>query len=108
MKQVFLWARQPSTLLALALLASAVAYWFTGSTALAAGAAAAVLGGVNDQTRDLLVRMETMEDAIRPAKVSTPGSALLKAASAVSTAVAAAKPVAGLLTAASLSSIAGT
>ena len=80
MRPILLWAKQPTTLLAFALVAAAVSYWFTRSAAIAAGVAAAILGGVNDQTRDLLTRMEAMEDTVNSAAQFNSKSAVIQPA----------------------------
>ena len=82
MRPILLWAKQPTTVLAFALVAAAISYWFTHSAPLAAGVAAAILGGVNDQTRDLITRMEAMEDAVHSATQVNFASAVTQPANA--------------------------
>lgn len=59
------WVRQPSTLAAAGLLLGAGVYWLTRDPSLALAAAAVPLGGVSDHTKQLLVRIEQLEDALR-------------------------------------------
>jgi hypothetical protein len=66
MKAVLAWVKQPSTLVALSLVAGGAAYWFTGNPVVAAMAAGAVCGSVNDNTKALLTKVEALEDAARP------------------------------------------
>ncbi len=94
MKPILRWAKQPTTLLAFAVIAAGVAYWFTRSAALAAGVAAAVLGGIDDHTQDVLARLEGLEDVVRPAVAAGPISALEKAATPASALVTALQPLA--------------
>ncbi len=93
MKPILAWAKQPTTLLALAIVAAGVAYWLTRSAAVAAGVVAAILGGVNDHTQDLLARMEAMEDAARPALGAKPISAVAQAATVASAVMTVVKPL---------------
>ena len=46
-------------------IATLAAYWFSGNAALAAMAAAAIPGAVNDNTRTLLGKIEALEDAAK-------------------------------------------
>jgi hypothetical protein len=59
------WLKQPTTLMAGALIVGGVVYWFTNNAALAGSAAVLVLGGMNDNTKDVLTRIEGVEDALR-------------------------------------------
>lgn len=56
--------RQPSTLMALGVLAAAVVYWITGNAAFAGIAAAAVMGTVDDHTAGLISKIEGLEDSL--------------------------------------------
>jgi hypothetical protein len=99
MKLFFTWARQPTTLLSCAIIVSGIIYWLTRSAAFAAGIAAAILGGVNDHTQDLLARMEAIEDAARPLVATRSVSAVAQVATAGSAAMTAVKPLAILVVA---------
>ena len=61
------WLKQPTTLMAVAIVIAGAVYWFTGNAALAGGAAAVVLGGISDQTKDVLARVESVEDTLKQA-----------------------------------------
>jgi hypothetical protein len=62
------WLRQPTTLMAAGIAVGGVVYWFTGSAPVAIGAATVVLGSVSDHTKDLLTRIEGVEDALKQPK----------------------------------------
>lgn len=63
------WFRQPSTLVAAGLVVGAVVFWFSGNAALAAMAAAAIPGAVNDHSRAMLEKIEGLETAAKTIEV---------------------------------------
>ncbi len=59
--------KQPTTMMALAILVALGVYWVTGSTSAAGGAAALMLGGLDDHTATIIAKLEAAEDAVKAA-----------------------------------------
>jgi hypothetical protein len=61
------WRKQPSTLLGLGLVLGGGVYWFTKSPELTLVAIGVVPGVMNDRTKDLMAKIEGIEDGVRTA-----------------------------------------
>jgi hypothetical protein len=74
------WRKQPTTIAGVALAVAGAVYWKTQNGALAAVAAGMVGGALNDSTKDLLAKVEALEDGMRNTENSTAVTATTVAA----------------------------
>lgn len=71
MQAIIAWARQPTSVIGIGVIAGAVTYWVTKDAVLATGASGAVCALISDNSndaakaKDILGQVETLEDRAR-------------------------------------------